>query len=98
MTTYAISPNGLPLWKKDPSAVKDYQVDWTAWLAGDNITAHAVTAAAGITIDASSASGAVVTIWLSGGTHGQTYKVTCEITTAGGRVEQRSFEIEVRDQ
>jgi hypothetical protein len=96
--TYKIGPNGLPYWEKDPEAVKDYELDWTAWLDGDTISAHTVTAQDGLSVDANSEASGVVTIWLSGGTHGRAYKVTCEIVTVGGRTEQRSFEIHCKNQ
>ena len=38
------------------------------------------------------------TIWLTGGTSGEEYLVTNQITTAGGRIEQKSFKIIVREQ
>lgn len=80
----------LTLFRKDPSAVLDYVWDWSAWLAGDTITSHTVTAADGITVDSSTVAGGAVTVWLSGGTARQTYEVTCRIVTAGGRTDERT--------
>jgi len=37
------------------------------------------------------------TVWLSGGTAGQSYIVTNRITTAAGRTEDRSFTIRVEE-
>lgn len=34
------------------------------------------------------------TVWLSGGTLGRAYLVTCRITTAQGRIKDKSFVIE----
>ncbi|WP_020474238.1 phage fiber-tail adaptor protein [Zavarzinella formosa] len=83
---------------KDPSARKDYQVDWAAWLVSDTISAVVWTVPAGLTNYATSNTTTSATIWLSGGTHGTNYLVTCQITTAGGRIEQQSFTIQCRDQ
>lgn len=83
---------------KDPSAVLDYEVDWTAWLAAsETITSHTVTAPAGITVDSSSLAGAVVTVWLSGGTVWERYDVVCHIVTNQGREDDRTLRVAVQD-
>ena len=67
---------------KDPDAVLDYQYDWSDWLAiGESISSHSVIEDAGITVDSSVADANTVTVWLSGGTAGQTYNVTVRIVT-----------------
>ena len=81
---------------KDPSAVLDYVFDWTEWLAtGETITDHTITADTGITVDSSTESDGKVTVWLSGGTAGQNYKVACLITTSAGRTDERTIWIKV---
>ena len=81
---------------KDPSAVLDYVFDWTEWLAtGETITDHTITADTGITVDSSTESGGKVTVWLSGGTAGENYKVACLITTSAGRTDERTIWIKV---
>lgn len=82
---------------KDPSAVLDYAFDWSAWLGGDTITSHTVTASSGITVVSSSATTTAVTAWLSGGTAGQAYMVTNRIETAAGRTDERSIMIRVQE-
>jgi hypothetical protein len=76
---------------KDPNAVLDYTVDWTRWLAGDQIASSAWLVPTGLTKMADSKTGSSATVWLSGGTAGQSYTVTNRITTAAGRTEDRSF-------
>lgn len=83
---------------KDPSARKDYQVDWSAWLDSDTISAVAWTVPSGITNYSTSNTTTVATIWLVGGTANADYEVVCQITTAGGRIEQRTIKIQVREQ
>lgn len=80
---------------KDPDAVLDYAIDWaTNWLeAGETISSHTVTVPAGITKDSDSESAGTVTIWLSGGTAGSTYRVTCQIVTSSSRTDDRSFDV-----
>jgi len=80
---------------KDPQAVLDYQWDWTAWLAGDIITEHIVSAPDGLTVGVTAHTATAVTAWLSGGTAAQAYPVTCHIKTVGGREDDRTIEITV---
>jgi len=81
---------------KDPSAVLDYVFDWNEWLAtGETITDHTITADTGITVDSDSESSGKVTVWLSGGTAGQNYKVACLVTTSACRTDERTIWIKV---
>lgn len=83
---------------KDPDAVLDYTVDWSAWLpSGDTISAVSTSATAGITVDTSSYTTNSTTVWLSGGTEGTTYDVTIHITTNGGREDDRTIAIQVKE-
>jgi hypothetical protein len=90
-------------YKKDPTAVLDYVWNWAAadpgpWLApGETITAHVVTADEGITIDSSSLvlGNQSVLAWLSGGSAGAAYVVTCQITTNQNRTDHRSILVKV---
>lgn len=85
-------------WNKDPSAVLDYEINWSKWLAsGDTLSSHTVTPDAGITVDSSVLAPDKVTIWVSGGTVGKTYKVACLVTTANGRTDERTITISVKD-
>jgi len=96
--------------KKDPSAVLDYVFDWAAltnaregaasdWLAsGETISSHTIDADTGITVDSSALTDddTSVTVWLSAGSDGTDYSVTCQIVTSAGRTEERSITIKVR--
>jgi hypothetical protein len=85
---------------KDPDAVLDYEWDWEAWLAGDTIVDHDVDIPAdptGLTLDSDSASTTAVTAWISGGTAGESYTVTCHIVTAAGREDDRSMTFNVEE-
>ena len=94
---------------KDPAAVLDYAWDWNAetngnsttsgdWLAsGETITSHSVTSEPGLTVDSSGESAGIVTAWLSGGTAGEDYLVTCQVVTDGGRTDERDIKIECRN-
>lgn len=84
---------------KTPSAVLPFGVTWAAWLAaGETITDSTWTVPAGITEEtapASAVTDGVATIWLSGGTLGEKYRVTNHIVTSQGREDERSIIIEV---
>jgi hypothetical protein len=89
---------------KDPNSVLDYKVDWAApppvgpWLAdGDTITTSTWIVPDGITKDSATNTATTTTIWLSGGTLRAKYAVTNRVTTAGGRTEDRTFWIVVRE-
>ena len=87
---------------KDPSAVLDWVFDWNdstnPWLAtGETITDHTITADTGITVDSSTESDGKVTVWLSGGTAGENYKVACLVKTSAGRTDERTIWITVRE-
>ena len=96
--------NGIrPLAKvrKDPQAYLDYSLDWGAeWLdTGDTVTASvwSVTPVNGLLIGDQPFTAEVTTVWLSGGTAGESYTVTNHITTAEGREDERSLLIEVTE-
>ena len=81
---------------KDPSAVLDWAFDWTDWLAAaETITDHTITADTGITVDSSTEDTGIVTVWLSGGTAGENYKVACLVETSAGRTDERTIWIKV---
>lgn len=83
---------------KDPDAVLDYGFDWDPWLAsGETISTSSWVADSGLTVDTSSATSTVATVWLSGGTAGQDYIVTNEIVTSASRTDNRSMLIKVRE-
>lgn len=93
------SPNGFPYWEKDPNAVKDYTLDWSAWLAGDTISTSTWTVPAELTLASDTKTGTTTTVWLSGGgAVGNFRKVTNRIVTVGGRTEDRSFELKIKEQ
>jgi hypothetical protein len=84
--------------KKDPQAKLDYAIDWGRWLApSDSITTATWTVPAGITKTAESVDGTKAVIWLSGGTVGQTYSVTCHVVTAEGRENDKTVVFLIAD-
>lgn len=84
---------------KDPDSVLPFAVDWSDWLTGEADTAASATwiVPTGLTQASTSLSGGKATIWLSGGTNGSDYSVTCRLTTTGGRTDDRTLRITVRE-
>jgi hypothetical protein len=81
----------------------DYAVDLTDWLTdtGDTIAQLTVTATAcdgtsgPITVTNPTFAGSLVTLWLSGGVAGATYRVVFVVTTTGGRTVEFAASIAV---
>lgn len=81
---------------KDPEAVLDYSIDWSRWLAGDQIVTSTWTVD-GLEKVSDTQTATKTTVWLRGGTAGESYTVTNRITTSGGRTDDRSFLVRVED-
>lgn len=86
---------------KDPNAVLDYSIRWTSWLvSGDSIATSTwtidVAPDASLAIDSSSVVAGVPTVWLSGGTAGESYVVRNRVVTTDSRTDDRSIVIHVR--
>ena len=83
---------------KDPGAILDYTVDWTDWLAsGETISTSTWTLPSGITEQSSTNTTASTTVWLSGGTDGDTYEVVNHIVTSQSRTDERTIYIIVKN-
>ena len=84
---------------KDPDAVLDYSVDWSLWLAGDEISTSEWRLEEGALLEQVVASNTTTkaTVWLRGGQKGATYLVTNRIVTAGGRTDDRTISVKVED-
>jgi len=78
---------------KDPDAILDYQIDWSAWLGTDTINTSTWIMPTGITKVSDNKTTTTATVWLSGGTSGTLYRVTNRILTVGNRTDDRSLEI-----
>jgi len=88
----------LATFTKDPNEVLDYVVDWTSWLGGaDTIATSAFTVPTGLTLTSSSNTSTTATVWLSDGIATQSYTVTNQVVTAGGRTVERSFQVVCQD-
>jgi hypothetical protein len=82
---------------KDPGSKLDYQIDWSLWLESDTIAASEWTLPAGLQDYGDSFTDATATQWLAGGTVGAVYSIVNRITTAGGRIAERTIEVRMVD-
>lgn len=83
--------------EKRPNEVKDYTFKWRSWLSGDTISTSTTTVDDGITKDSESNGTDSATVWISGGSKGNTYKIVNKIVTAAGRTAEEYFFIKVVD-
>lgn len=83
--------------KKDPNATLDYTFDWGPYLTPitDTIVSVVWVPSAGITVTSSSSTAVTATAFISGGTIGAVETLTCRVTTAGGRIDDRTIELEI---
>jgi hypothetical protein len=93
-------------WYQDPSAILDYTLDWTKILVpGDSLAHVTFIPDPGMNVLSENITNSTVTsqpnlaatVWLLGGTVGQTYKIACHITTEGGRQDDRTFNITIKE-
>ena len=83
---------------KDPDAVLDYSVDWSKWLAGDQIQTSAwFVSDPALQLADDSNTTTRATVWLAGGVADQSYTVTNRTTTSDGRTDDRSFVIQLQE-
>ena len=91
---------------KQPSEVKDYTISYSDWLAGIKDSVNDATAAVvctsnqtdtSLTVKSVHISPTSVTVWLSGGTNRRKYKVTVQVSTVGGRIDESEFLVIVKD-
>lgn len=96
-TSDPTKPTGI----KDPEAVLDYPISFAAWLAdiGDTYSSHTVTpdADGGLVINSSSQAAGVITPIISGGVVGKKASFTIHIVTTGGREDDRTFYLKIRE-
>jgi hypothetical protein len=86
---------------KQPRDVIDYPVDFSRWLAdrpGYAIDTYEVTAEAGISVVTHIRIGSIITVFLSGGTVDETYKVTVRATmTPTPLIKEFDFLVRIRE-
>lgn len=98
MSDYGLeSTYGSPDFVKDPDSTEDYPFVWAGELDGDTISSSTFVLPDGLTQVSTSNTTTMATIFVSGGTDGQTYRITNRIVTAGGRTWDKTIRIQVSE-
>ena len=87
----------------DLNAKLDYTVDWSPWLEdqSDTIASVVVTPSSGLTVTSQSNTTTTATAWVtidSGVSKGRLLTLAFRITTAGGRIDERTLTIRAAQQ
>lgn len=86
----------LPFYK-DPNETLDYQIDWTARLNTDKISSSTWIVPAGIQKTAETHIDTGTSVWLAGGTTGESYTLVNRVNTLGGRIMDQSIKIKIKE-
>ncbi len=84
---------------KDPNDVSDFTINWAAFLGTDTIITSSWIVPTGIVnnpVD-NQFNTTTTTVWLSGGTAGQTYDIVNRITTFGSRTYDQTMRVPVHN-
>jgi hypothetical protein len=104
-TGYRVDKFGTYI-EKDPQSRLDYSIDWSDWMPSEDSILNSSWTIQTITGDLNplttdddqyNASTSITTIYLAGGTAGNTYRITNTITTDDGLIDERYFRLVVRD-
>lgn len=91
----------LGRWTQQPNERLSYTVDFAEWLAerpGNSIASYTVAATVGLSIVAHSRNGAAISVLLSGGAVGTTYKITVTVTTSvSSEVKEAEFTVKIKE-
>jgi hypothetical protein len=85
---------------KDPAALLEYTWDWALWLAdvSDTISSATVTLSGEITAVGSPIVGDTTVIQrVTGGIVGGACSMVCQITTAGGLIDERTIDLTISE-
>lgn len=92
----------MAIFVKDPAALVDYAVDWTAGYLNNQTIASSewrvIPDGAGtIIVEAQSIDAGRTVATLSGGRNGGLYHITNKIGTSDGRIDERTLVVRVED-
>lgn len=97
--TFDVTNPSKPTIDKDPDAILDYSWDWTAWLAdvSDTIATKSFIVDVSLTVVSSTVVGGIITAFISGGVAGTKVIATCRMVTVGGRSDDRTIYLKIKD-
>ena len=86
----------VAVYPKEPTAVTDYEIDWSDWLNGRTISTSTWALESGLTNQADSHTSTTTLIRISGGAWTQELTATNTITTNTSETEVRSITLQIR--
>ena len=100
MTDYGITVERLsaPTDRKDPDATERFTFNFAAELDGETISTSDFVLPDGLTEGSSSDTDSSASVLVSGGSEGLVYRLTCRITTSGGRTLDQTKWILISEQ
>lgn len=89
----------LNTYTQQPADRLDYDFEYTDFLKGVDAVESAVFAVepAGMTLSGEVTEPTFTKVWASGGELGKSYKISCTITTAHGRVKQDEIKVRIKE-
>ena len=97
----------LEKFEKQPRDVKDYDINYSDWLASASDAISAVISVdvvcqtepsdTSLLCDGTDLATTFIKLWMSGGTDGYAYKVTVLVSTVGGRVDESELIFIIKD-
>lgn len=89
----------IDLFEKDPSATLDYPVDWSVHFPNDPLVDSGWAASpSGITIESDSFNTTSTVAWLAGGSPDKRYALTNHVVTQGGREDEHTIYVLIKEQ
>ncbi len=82
----------IPFYNKDPDAIEVMTLDWSFRLGGATISSSTWTGT-GITIVTDAVDGRETSVKVSGGTLGETHRVTNRVVTSAGETLDQSIDV-----
>jgi len=92
---------------KQPGEEKDYDIDYAPWLLPmddsldeiEDVVVECITDPADTSLVCleSALTATTCKLWMSGGTDGQRYKVTVQVRTVGGRLDESELVFKIKD-
>lgn len=97
--TYVVSPAGKVTIKKDPNATLDYTFDWSEYLAliNDSLANAEWIVTPGLVVETQTFNATAAKAFVSGGEVDTEEALTCRITTTGGRIDDRTVYLKIRE-
>ncbi len=92
----------MAIYLKDPASSVDYSVDWSEWLSASESIASTTwsidpSSASAPSLGVETTSDTTRSVFVSGGTLGERYRLNCRIQTDGGRTADRSLIIRIAE-